>query len=153
MSQASIFLILLLGLGLLSKNQSVVVAVAVLLLIRWTTLSPYIFPWLKSHGLNVGIIIITIAVLIPIATGEVELRQLSDTLQSPQGWIVIISGLLVAMLGGAGVDLLKNDPQLTGGLVIGTILGVIFLKGIPVGPLIGAGIAVIFMRIYAMFSG
>lgn len=52
----------------------------------------------------------------------------------------IIAGVLVAWLGGRGISLMGNQPVLVTGLLIGTIIGVAFLKGVPVGPLIAAGI-------------
>ena len=49
-------------------------------------------------------------------------------------------GLLVAWLGGRGVSLMSNQPNIVAGLLIGTVAGVALLKGVPVGPLIAAGI-------------
>ena len=49
-------------------------------------------------------------------------------------------GVLVAWLAGKGVPLMGEQPILITGLLIGTIIGVAFLGGIPVGPLIAAGI-------------
>lgn len=46
----------------------------------------------------------------------------------------------MAWLGGRGVSLMSAYPTLVTGLLIGTILGVAFLGGVPVGPLIAAGI-------------
>jgi uncharacterized membrane protein (DUF441 family) len=148
LAQETMFLLFLLALGIFSKNNSVTAAVAVLLIIRWSTLAPYVFPWMKQHGLNLGIIIITIAVLIPIATGDVKFQELYTVINNPIGWIVILSGLLVAIFGGVGVELLKQQPHMTAGLILGTIFGVVFFKGIPVGPLIGAGIAASIIRLY-----
>ena len=54
--------------------------------------------------------------------------------------IAIVAGIIVAWLGGRGVNLMGNQPVLVTGLLIGTIIGVAFLKGVPVGPLIAAGI-------------
>lgn len=54
--------------------------------------------------------------------------------------VAIIAGIVVAWLGGRGVTLMGNQPVLVTGLLIGTIIGVAFLKGVPVGPLIAAGI-------------
>ena len=48
--------------------------------------------------------------------------------------------MLVAWLAGKGVPLMGEQPILVTGLLIGTIIGVAFLGGIPVGPLIAAGI-------------
>jgi UPF0756 membrane protein dd703_1075 len=40
---------------------------------------------------------------------------------------------------------MMNQPAVVPGLIIGTVIGVAFLKGIPVGPLIAAGILSLFV--------
>ena len=42
-------------------------------------------------------------------------------------------GMLVAWLAGRGVPLMSEQPVLVTGLLLGTIIGVAFLGGIPVG--------------------
>ena len=54
-------------------------------------------------------------------------------------------GIFVAWLAGRGVPLMMNQPAVVPGLIIGTVIGVAFLKGIPVGPLIAAGILSLFV--------
>lgn len=54
--------------------------------------------------------------------------------------LAVAVGILVAYLGGRGASLMLNQPAITTGLLTGTILGVALFKGVPVGPLIAAGI-------------
>lgn len=42
--------------------------------------------------------------------------------------------------GGRGITLMGNQPQLVAGLLVGTVLGVALFRGVPVGPLIAAGL-------------
>ena len=51
-----------------------------------------------------------------------------------------LTGVFVAWLGGKCVPVMSEQPVLVTGLLIGTIIGVSFVGGIPVGPLIAAGI-------------
>lgn len=146
--QEILFLILLLGLGLLSKNQSIVVSVLVLLAIRFSGMGNKLFPLIDKQGVNIGVIIIMIAVLVPIATGEIRLADLFASVKSNHGFIALIAGIIVSLFAAYGVQLLDQSPQVTISLVIGTIFAVIFLKGIPVGPLIGAGIAMVLIQAY-----
>jgi uncharacterized membrane protein (DUF441 family) len=44
------------------------------------------------------------------------------------------------------LKLLKIDPEIVFGLVIGSILGIVFLHGVPVGPLMAAAVAALFTR-------
>lgn len=109
-----------------------------------------IFSFIQAKGINWGVTVITIAVLIPIATGEIGFKDLLDALKSPYAWIALGSGVLVALLAKNGVVLLEQDPHLTTALVLGTIFAVTFLKGVAVGPLIGAGIAWYVMKLFGL---
>jgi uncharacterized membrane protein (DUF441 family) len=40
---------------------------------------------------------------------------------------------------------MTNQPSVVAGLLVGTVLGVAFLRGVPVGPLIAAGILSLFI--------
>ncbi len=146
--QEIVFLLILLGLGLISKNQSIIISVIILLAIRLSGLGEKLFPVIDKQGVNVGIIILMIAVLVPIATGNIKLSDLLLSLKSSYGILALISGIIVSLLAGYGVNLLEQTPQVTIALVIGTIFSIIFLKGIPVGPLIGAGVAMVLIQAY-----
>lgn len=54
--------------------------------------------------------------------------------------LAIVIGVLVSWLGSRGVSLMSNQPSTVAGLLVGTVLGVALFKGVPVGPLIAAGI-------------
>jgi uncharacterized membrane protein (DUF441 family) len=140
-NQATLFLLLLLVIGIIAKNNSLLIAIFVLLVLKIGGLEAKSFTFIQSKGINWGVTIITIAVLAPIASGEIGFRDLSNAFKSPIAWIALISGMLVALLAKGGVSLLANDPQVTTALVLGTILSVSIFKGVAVGPLIGAGIA------------
>ena len=134
----ALLLVILIILGLLSHNSAITISAAVLLIMQQTFLSSYI-PLLDKYGVKIGIIIFTIGVLSPLVSGKIQLPDLSDFLR----WKMALSisvGVLVAWLAGKGVPLMGEQPILVTGLLIGTIIGVAFLGGIPVGPLIAAGI-------------
>lgn len=151
-SQPTLFLLLLLIIGIIAKNQTLVIAIAVLLGMKVTGLDGKLYPFLQVKGINIGVIVITIAVLVPIATGEIGFKQLSEAIKSPFAWIALGSGIFVAIIAKYGIDLLSSDPHITAALVFGTILAVVLFKGIAVGPLIAAGIAYIFMKLYNLLG-
>jgi len=113
----ALLLVFLIVLGLISQNSAITVSAAVLLIMQQTLLSKYI-PILEQYGVKIGIIILTIGVLAPLVSGKIQLPDLSSFLNWKMG----------------------VQPVLVTGLLIGTIIGVSFLGGIPVGPLIAAGI-------------
>ncbi|MBW4080369.1 DUF441 domain-containing protein [Paenibacillus sp. S150] len=134
--------LLLLGfaaLGIISRNSPVTIAMVVLLLLRVLGLQQT-FPWLEKYGLTVGIIILTIGVMTPLASGKISLDMIWRSFLHWKSLAAIGIGILVAYLGGRGAVLMGSQPTIVAGLLIGTVLGVAFFKGVPVGPLIAAGI-------------
>lgn len=150
-SQATFFLLLLLLIALFAKNTSLIIAVFVLLLMKLIGFDAKAFSYVQSKGINWGVTVITIAVLAPIATGDIGFKDLTAAFKSPYAWIALISGIIVALLAKGGVTLLAKDPHITTALVLGTILAVSLFKGVAVGPLIGAGIAYVAMKIIDIF--
>lgn len=136
-------LIVLLACGIFSQNTAVTIAAAVLIVFRITPLSEF-FPLLQQHGLNLGIIILTIGVLTPIASGKLPGEAILKSFLSWKSLLAIAIGVFVAWLGGRGVKLMTNQPDVVAGLLIGTVAGVAVLRGVPVGPLIAAGILTLF---------
>ncbi len=137
-NSVALLLVALILLGIFSQNSAVTISAAVLLIMQQTLLSKYV-PYLDQYGIKIGIIILTIGVLAPLVSGRIALPELIQLIN----WkmiVAIIAGIVVAWLGGRGVTLMGNQPVLVTGLLIGTIIGVAFLKGVPVGPLIAAGI-------------
>ncbi|ANB62223.1 DUF441 domain-containing protein [Anoxybacteroides amylolyticum] len=141
-----IFLLLLLGIGLLAKNESLMVAVACLLVLKLVGLEKWLL-LIQAKGIQWGVTIITIAVLAPIATGEIGFKQLIASLQSVSAWVALLSGVFVALVARGGITLLSTDPHITAALVLGTIIAVSFFNGVAVGPLIGAGIAYMVIKV------
>lgn len=142
-----IVLLILLACGIFSHNTAVTIAAGVLIIFRITPLNEF-FPYLQAHGLNIGIIILTIGVLTPIASGKISGEAIIQSFMSWKSLVAIAIGLFVAWLGGRGVTLMTNQPNVVAGLLIGTIAGVALLRGVPVGPLIAAGLLSLFIGKY-----
>ncbi|RSD27696.1 DUF441 domain-containing protein [Mesobacillus subterraneus] len=152
MLEPMLFLLTLLAIAFLAKNQSLIIAVVVLLVMKIVGFEAKSFSLLQGKGINWGVTVITIAVLAPIASGDIGFKDLSGAFKSPYAWIALVSGMAVALLAKGGVTLLAEDPHITTALVLGTILAVSLFKGVAVGPLIGAGIAFAAMKIFEFFK-
>lgn len=139
----ALLLVVLILLGVLSNNSSITISATLLLLMQQTFLVKYL-PFIEKNGVMVGIIILTIGVLAPIVSGKVALPAFS-TLLNWKMFVSVAIGILVAWLAGRGVPVMSGQPVLLTGLLIGTVLGVAFFNGIPVGPLIAAGILSLFL--------
>lgn len=133
-----LFLVVLILLGVLSNNNAITLSALVLLFMQQTALAKYI-PLSEKYGLSLGIIFLTIGVLSPLVSGKIQIPPLSSFFNLKM-LAAILVGILVAWVAGRGIPLMSSQPILVTGLIIGTITGVAFLGGIPVGPLIAAGI-------------
>lgn len=135
----ALLLLLMAALGIFSSNMPITVAMIVLLLLRVLHLNNT-FPWLEKYGLTLGIIVLTIGVMAPVASGKISVQTLWASFLHWKSLLAIGVGILVAWLGGRGATLMGNQPTVVAGLLIGTVIGVAFFRGVPVGPLIAAGI-------------
>lgn len=131
-------------LGLISHNTAVAVAMFILLIVRLTPLNQF-FPWIEKNGLTIGIVLLLVGVMAPIASGKISTDDLLGVFTQWKSILAIVVGIGVAWLGGRGVPLMMSQPGLVPGLMVGTVIGVALFKGVPVGPLIAAGIVAVLM--------
>ncbi|AKH64933.1 MULTISPECIES: DUF441 domain-containing protein [Photorhabdus] len=132
-------LLVLAALGIISHNMTVTLAMLLLLVIRITPLNQF-FPWVEKYGLTIGVFILTVGVMAPIASGKITIQAVLHSFLNWKSLLAIAIGVLVSWLGSRGVSLMSNQPSTVAGLLVGTVLGVALFKGVPVGPLIAAGI-------------
>ena len=160
--ESFIFLGLILLVGAITQNKSIVYATIFVLILKvlFNITESYKLKGIdiqnfmiqfRKEGINWGVLVITIAILIPIATGEIGFSHLLNAFKSPIGWVAIISGISVSILSSKGVGLLSGQPEITVALVIGTIMGVVFFKGIAAGPVIASGITFCLLQIIELF--
>ena len=75
-----------------------------------------------------------------VASGSLPPSTLISSFLNWKSLIAIAVGVFVSWLGGRGVTLMSAQPSLVAGLLVGTVLGVALFRGVPVGPLIAAGL-------------
>ena len=146
LGQSGAILLVIILLGLVGHNYVVAAAAGALLVLRLLH-GEALFPLLERHALNVGICIITLAILIPLAKGGIGWSELFGTMTSVPGLVAVVTGVFVAYLGARGVGFLTIQPQVIVGLMVGTIIGVAFFRGVPVGPLIAGGMVALVMQL------
>lgn len=143
-------LVLLILIGIIGKAPLVATSACILLILKLTHLTHY-FPLIERRGLEIGLLFLMLSVLIPFANGKVTFQEIKNSLISWTGIFAIVSGAVATYMNGDGLRLLKTNPQLMLGLVLGSIIGIIFFRGIPVGPLMAAGLAAFLIRIMSYF--
>ncbi len=125
--------------GVIWRNDLVAIAAGSTLLFSVIG-SPTHLTMLDRFAVPVGVIFLTIGLLVPFANGQLGFPAVTRTLLSPSGFIAIAVGAASSYLAADGVKLLVVHPEVLVGLVIGTIVGVSAFGGIPVGPLVAAGL-------------
>lgn len=149
MSTATIILLMLMMLGILGRSNVIAAAAAILLLLQFTNLQR-LYPLLERRALEAGLIFLVVSVLAPFAAGRVAPRDMLQSFVSVPGLIAIASGIIATHMNCQGLELLQRFPQMMIGMVIGSIIGVAFFGGIPVGPLMAGGIAALLVQLMAL---
>jgi uncharacterized membrane protein (DUF441 family) len=145
MQSSTIIMLIIFLLGIWGKSNVIAAAAGILLVLQFMNMQS-LMPILERRGLEVGLVFLVIAVLVPFATGRVPPGELLKSFATVPGLIALISGAVATVMNGSGLDLLQEEPSLMIGLVLGSIIGVITFGGIPVGPLMAGGIAAILLR-------
>lgn len=144
-------LLIILFLSVIGNNHSVSIAAAVLLIIKLLG-ADHAFSMLENHGIMVGITILTIAILVPLATGRISIHDMMEAFKTPVGITAILAGIFAAWAAGRGMFFIKETPETVTSLIVGTIVGVCFFKGLAIGPLIAGGLVYLAVTFVSLFK-
>ena len=97
-------------LSIIGHNMTVAYAAGIVFVIKALGLTS-LLQVIGSNGIHWGILILTVAILIPIATGEITLHIMLDSFKTPLGIIAIIAGILAVAAGGFVLALLETSPE------------------------------------------
>lgn len=145
--ESYIFLILISLIGFISKNKIVMYSALVLVIIKFIPYSNEILPSFKSKGLKAGIFLITLAILIPIATSDIGFNQVLQTLKSREGVVALLVGIFASCLATKGIFLQEIEPQIVVFVSLGVIFGVVFVNGSAVGPIVASGLTYVTLKL------
>jgi len=140
MNASTLLLVLIMLLGILGRSNIIAAASAILLFLEFVNLQRF-FPLLERRALEIGLIFLVVSVLIPFTHGRVGPAEILRSFTDTTGLIAILSGLLATLLNCQGLELLRRYPHMMIGMILGSLIGVAFFGGIPVGPLMAGGIA------------
>lgn len=146
-----IILVGLIVIGMIGRSPIIATAASLLLILKLSHLDHY-FAAIERRGLELGLLFLTIAVLVPFANGSINYKDILQLFTSGPGILALVGGALATYMNGKGLDLLKVEPEMIVGLVIGSIFGILFLRGIPVGPLMAAGITAFLLKMFSLFA-
>lgn len=145
----NLLLLVILALGLIFNNNLVAAGAGSLLVLKLIKLNTVLL-LLERRALDVGLLFLLVAVLIPFSLDKVGVKDIWQTFQTTRGWLAVTGGVVAAYLCGQGLVLLQVQPEVVVGLVVGTVIGVSLLKGIPVGPLAAAGVTALLFNLLGL---
>ena len=145
----NLVLLIILALGLAFNNRLVASAAGAALVLKLIR-APSLLTLLERRALDAGLFFLLLAVLIPFTLGRVGPRDIAATFRNLPGLVAILGGTIAAYICGQGVTLLQVRPEVTVGLIVGTVIGVALLRGVPVGPLAAAGLTAVILNLLGM---
>lgn len=145
-STETLGLLALIILGLAARSNLVAAAAAILLMLRLTRLT-FVLPVLEKRGVEIGLLFLTIAMLVPFALGKVNLKEVGKSFLTVPGILAVVGGAVATHLNGRGLSMLNERSHLMISLIVGSIIGIVVWGGIPVGPLMAAGITYVLLEL------
>ncbi len=145
----NLVLLLIFSLGLAFGNRLVAGAAGAVLVMKFMGV-PSVVRLMERRALDAGLFFLLIAVLTPFASGRVGVREIVGTFRNLPGLVAVAGGTIAAYICGQGVVLLQVRPEVTVGLIVGTIIGVALLRGVPVGPLAAAGLTAVLLNLFGL---
>lgn len=140
MTQATITLLAVALLSFVFKDLTLTAAATILAILTAVDAKP-VLGVLQKHSFQIGIFFLMIFILLPVAMQKVKLLEIGKELFSIAGILAVASGVLISYLGGKGAGVLPGEPVILSGVILGTLVAVLFFKGLPAGLIIAAGLA------------
>lgn len=143
-----IVLIFLIGISSIAKNKPLLIGSIIVFILSFVN-RDYIANLNKDIFLNAGLTLLMIWMLMPLIDNQDSSSVFNiKNYLNIYGFIALLSGFFVVTIAAKGLDLLNNNPTILTGIVIGSIIGVTFFGGIPVGMLTGSGIAYLIISLF-----
>ncbi|PRX29447.1 uncharacterized membrane protein (DUF441 family) [Orenia metallireducens] len=149
MNTSYIFLLIIFSIGLLSKSDLLVLASIVLFILKLIRFDNFLVI-LDNFGIKIGLLFLLLSVMVPLVDGSISLVEIIKSYKSIIAVFALVSGLLATKVVGMGIILLEREPELIVGMLLGSIIGIVFFNGVPTGPLLAAGLTAIFYQLYSL---
>jgi uncharacterized membrane protein (DUF441 family) len=147
-----VLIFILVVLSFITKNKNLGISAAIIFVVSLTN-SENIINFIEKYFLDLGMIFLMMWMLIPLLKIGSSSTSSLKSLLSLNGAVSFIMGAIVVVLAAKGVDFTKGNADVLSGVVLGSVVGVSLLGGVPVGPLIASGIAYEILRIISLISG
>lgn len=148
--ESTLVLLAILVVAVLGKADSVAIAISVLLILKLLHIDQYIFPFIEKNGVFWGLVLLIAAILIPIANGRVTSNDIKNIFTSWVGIVALLLSLFTTYLSGLGLKYLtiQGHSDVMPAMILGAVVAAAFLGGVPVGPLITAGMLALGLKLF-----
>jgi uncharacterized membrane protein (DUF441 family) len=116
----------------------------------WPALTPLqnmVLTTLQKYAFQTGIFFLMVFIMLPIASQKISAGALVGQLSSIGGALAVVAGLAISFAGGKGVAVLASQPETLVGVILGTLIAVLFFDGLPAGLIIAAGLIGLLQKI------
>ena len=146
----NLILLAILAAAVIGKAKSVAVAACLLLILKLLQIDKYVFPVVEKNGVNWGLILLIAAILIPIASGDINFLSIKGVFLSGVGIIALILSFFTTYLSGLGLQYLtvQGHSDVMPALILGSVAAAVFLGGVPVGPFITSGMIALILKCF-----
>jgi uncharacterized membrane protein (DUF441 family) len=145
MSYVVIMLVVIASLAFLFRDYLLAVAALVLLLFQGIDFRPGL-AMIQKYSFQIGIFFLMMYLLFPLTVEKSHYSEWIKELFSPVGIFAVIAGMLISYIGGRGVGILPSQPVILFGVILGTLIAVLFFRGLPAGIIIAAGLLSFFYK-------
>jgi len=147
---SNIILVAVLAISIIGKANSVAIASCILLFIKLINLDKYLFPVIDNYGMFLGLVLLIVAILIPIANEQITIMNIKNIFSSWIGIAALLISLFTTYLSGLGLQYLtvQGHGDVMPALILGAVIASAFLDGVPVGPLITSGMLALGIKIF-----
>lgn len=147
--QWPLILMFMIGVGI--RNSLLASAAGILLVLSFMQLQPALL-LLEKRGVELGLLLLTLALLSPFASGKITPADLKASLLTLPGLVAVIGGAVAAVLNSRGVQLLTICPEIATSVIVGSIASIVLFGGIPVGPVMAAGVTAMLLSLLALIQ-
>jgi len=147
---SNIILVAVLAISIIGKANSVAIASCILLFIKLINLDKYLFPVIDNYGMFLGLVLLIVAILIPIANEQITIMNIKNIFSSWIGIAALLISLFTTYLSGLGLQYLtvQGHGDVMPALILGAVIASAFLDGVPVGPLITSGMLALGIKLF-----
>lgn len=145
-----LLLILFIIVGVIGRVNIISIAASILLVLRMLRLERY-FPMLERRSLELGLLFLMLSILVPLAAGKVSPKEMASSILSLAGLATIVGGIVATLMNAKGLELLQSSPSLLLSVVLGSIIGIVVFRGMPVGPLMATAVAALCISFINLF--